>query len=291
MKKEKTSALNILLFILLAVYSVVLLYPMFWGVITSVKEQYDFLDHVLGMPGKIMWENFATVFNKFEVPAKVDDVQEMHNFWQMLVNTLLYVGGCAFTATFIPCITAYATAKFPQKTMSKLIYGAVILCMMIPIVGSYPSEINMLQKLGLYNTLIGSWIQRANFLGMYFLVFHASFKSLSKDYSEAAEIDGANEFTVMGRIMLPLVRNIFFTVFLVKFVEFWNDYQVPLLYLPGKPTLSYGLYYVSNYTSNAISTVPMRMAGCIIILIPILVIFIAFNEKLMGNITMGGVKG
>lgn len=291
MKKEKTSVLNIILFILLAVYSIVLLYPMFWGVITSVKEQYDFLDNVLGMPGKIMWENFGTVFSSFEVPAKTGDVQEMHNFWQMLVNTLLYVGGCAFTSTFIPCITAYVTAKFPEKKMSTIIYGTVILTMMIPIVGSYPSEINMLQNLGIYNTLIGSWIQRANFLGMYFLVFHASFKSLSKDYSEAAEIDGASEFTVMSRIMLPLVRNTFFTVFLVKFVEFWNDYQVPLLYLPGRPTLSYGLYYVSNYTSNAISTVPMRMAGCIIILMPILIIFIAFNEKLMGNITMGGVKG
>lgn len=291
MKKEKTSLLNIILFILLAVYSVVLLYPMFWGCITSVKEQYDFLDNVLGMPTKVMWENFVTVFQSFEVPAKVGEVQEMHNFWQMLGNTLLYVAGCAFTSTFIPCITAYAVAKFPQKKMSTIIYATVLLTMMIPIVGSYPSEINMLQNLGLYNTLLGTWIQRANFLGMYFLVFHASFKGLSKDYSEAAEIDGATEFTVMSRIMLPLVRNIFFTVFLVKFVEFWNDYQVPLLYLPARPTLSYGLYYVSNYTSNAISTVPMRMAGCIIILAPILALFIAFNDKLMGNITMGGVKG
>ena len=163
--------------------------------------------------------------------------------------------------------------------------------MMIPIVGSYPSEINMLQKLGLYNTLVGAWIQKANFLGMYYLVFYAAFKGLAKDYSEAAEMDGASEFTVMTRIMLPLVRNAYFTVFLVKFVEFWNDYQIPLLYLPSRPTLSYGLYYVSNYTANMISTVPMRMAGCIIILIPILVLFIAFNDKLMGNITLGGVKG
>ena len=95
----------------------------------------------------------------------------------------------------------------------------------------------------------------------------------------------------MARIMLPLVRNTFFTVFLIKFVELWNDYQVPLLYLPSRPTLSFGLYFVSNYTGNTISTVPLRMAGCIIILLPILALFIAFKEKLMGNITMGGVKG
>ena len=291
MKREKISVLNITLFIILAVYSISMLYPMFWAVITSVKEQYDFLDNVLGMPSKVMIENFGTVFKHFSAPAETAGIQTEQGFWQMLGNTILYVGGSALTSTIVPCITAYATAKFPQKKMSSIIYGAVIVTMMIPIVGSYPSEINMLQKLGLYNTLLGAWIQKANFLGMYYLVFHAAFKGLAKDYSEAAEIDGASEFTVMTRIMLPLVRNAFFTVFLVKFVEFWNDYQVPILYLPSRPTLSYGLYYVSNYTANMISTVPMRMAGCIIILIPILVLFIAFNDKLMGNITLGGVKG
>lgn len=291
MKEKKLSVLNILLFVVLVIYTISMVYPMFWALITSVKEQYDFLDNVLGLPAKVMIENFGTVIQHFEVPAQVGDLQEFHGFWQMFLNTVLYVGGSALVATFIPCITAYATAKFPEKKMSSIINGLVIATMMIPIVGSYPAEIDMLQKLGLYNTLLGVWIQKANFLGVYFLVFHAAFKGLAKDYSEAAEIDGANELTVMSRIMLPLVKNTFFTVFLVKFVEFWNDYQMPLLYLPSKPTLSFGLYYVSNNTSNMISTVPMRMAGCIIILIPILVIFMAFSEKLMGNITLGGVKG
>ncbi len=291
MKKEKISILNILLFAILAIYSISMIFPMFWALITSVKEQYDFLDNVLGLPTKVITENFATVIEFFEVPAQQGDVQVFHGFWQMFLNTILYVGGCSLTATLIPCITAYATAKFPQKKMSSIIYGIVIITMMIPIVGSYPAEIDMLQKLGLYNTLVGTWIQKANFLGMYFLVFHAAFKALAKDYSEAAEIDGANEFTVMTRIMLPLVKNAFFTVFLVKFVEFWNDYQMPLLYLPSRPTLSFGLYYISNNTANMISTVPMRMAGCIIILIPIVIIFTIFSDKLMGNITLGGVKG
>lgn len=289
--KKKTSALYIVLFVLLAIYFLSILLPVSWAIITAVKEQYDFLDNVLGFPTKVMWSNFSTVFQHFAAPARRDEFREVHNFWRMTGNTLLYVGGCSLASTFVPCLTAYAVAKFPQKKMSSIIYATVLAVMMIPIVGSYPSEINMLQRLGLYNTMVGAWIQRANFLGIYFLVFHASFKGLAKDYSEAAEIDGASEFQVLFKIMLPLVRNLTFTVFLVKFVEFWNDYQTPLLYLPGYPTLSYGLYYVSNYTTNMISTVPMRMAGCIIVLIPILILFIIFNGKLMDNITLGGVKG
>ena len=299
MKKRNFSALSICLFLILAIYCISLFVPMIWALFTSVKEQSDFLDHPLDLPQKYMFENFSTVLEEFEVNARVNYevdgetilLQEKHGFGQMVINTLLYVGGSAFAATLIPCITAYVCAKFPKKKMSGIIYAIVIATMIIPIVGSYPSEITMLKNLGLYNTLAGAWIQKANFLGMYFLVFHAAFKGLAREYSEAAEIDGANEFTIMTRVMLPLVRNAFFTVFLIKFVEFWNDYQVPLLYLPSRPTLSYGLYYVSNYTGNTISTVPLRMAGCLIVLLPILALYIAFKEKLMGNITMGGVKG
>lgn len=291
MKKRKFSVLNTCLFLILTIYCISMIWPLVWAMITSVKEQYDFLDNVLGMPSTVQIGNFVTVFEKFEAPARIGEIQEMHGFGQMIVNTLLYVGGSAFVATFVPCITAYATARFPKKKMSGLIVAVVIATMIIPVVGTYPAEISLLQDLGLYNTLAGVWIQKANFLGVYFLVFYAAFRGLAREYSEAAEIDGANEFIIMGRIMLPLVRNSFFTIFLIKFVEFWNDYQVPLLYLPSRPTFSYGLYYVSNYTGNTISTVPMRMAGCIIILLPILALYIAFKEKLMGNITMGGVKG
>lgn len=291
MKKRNVSVLNVSLFLVLVIFSVSLIWPLVWALFTSVKEQYDFLYNPLALPKEFVFENFGTVLEKFEVNAVVDGVQEKHGIVRMLVDTLLYAGGAALVATLVPCITAYVTAKFPQKKMSGLIYAIVIATMIIPIVGSYPAEITMLQNLGIYDTLLGVWIQKANFLGVYFLVFHAAFKGLAKEYSEAAEIDGANEFTIMTRIMLPLVRNTFFTVFLIKFVEFWNDYQVPLLYLPSRPTLSFGLYFVSNYTGNTISTVPLRMAGCIIILLPILALFIAFKEKLMGNITMGGVKG
>ena len=291
MKKRTLSLLNVSLFLVLLIYTISLIWPLIWAIMTSVKEQYDFLYSPLGLPKEFIFKNFSTVLDKVEVNAIVDGIQVKQGIGDMLVNTLLYVVGGAFVATFVPCVTAYATAKFPQKKMSGIIYATVIVTMIIPIVGSYPAEITMLKNLGIYDTLLGVWIQKANFLGMYFLVFHAAFKGMAKEYSEAAEIDGANEFTIMTRIMLPLVKNTFFTIFLIKFVEFWNDYQVPLLYLPSRPTLAFGLYYVSNYTGNTISTVPLRMAGCIIILLPILALFVAFKEKLMGNITMGGVKG
>ncbi len=279
----------IILFIVLVLYTISMLYPLLWGALTSLKSIDEFRSNKLGFPQDWAFSNFATVMQNFIVDGVRDGRTFEQNVWQMIVNTLLYVIGSAFVATFIPCIVAYVTAKFRYK-MSKVIYAVVLITMMIPIVGSYPAEIDMLRKLNLYNTMYGAWLQKANFLGMYFLVFHATFIRLSDDFSEAAKIDGASEWTVMVRIIFPLVKNVFFTIFLIKFIEFWNDYQTPLLYIPAYPTLSYGLHQLTNKSINGLSYVPMRMAGCIIVIIPILILFLIFQERLMSNVSMGGLK-
>ena len=171
----------------------------------------------------------------------------------------------------------------------------VVVLMTIPIVGSTPSELQILQSLNLYDTMIGNYIQKFNFLGMYYLVYYATFKSLSNDFAEAAYVDGASEFRVMVQIVLPMVANIIGTVFLLHFIDFWNDYQTPLLYYPNHPTLAYAVFRMTNNTGGAdkgmeYQGVPQRVAGCMVLAIPIFAIFVAFNKLLMGNLTMGGLK-
>jgi ABC-type glycerol-3-phosphate transport system permease component len=121
-------------------------------------------------------------------------------------------------------------------------------------------------------------------------VFHAAFSSIGKEYFEAARIDGANDFIICFKIILPLVRNMFFSIFLLKFILFWNDYQSPLLYLPTHPTLSLGAYNLRTNTSSDVAGAPAQMAICMIMMIPVLALFVAFRKMIMGNISMGGVK-
>ena len=132
---------------------------------------------------------------------------------------------------------------------------------------------------------------KGNFVNMWFLVFYAAFKSVPNDYMEAAYIDGASEFMVMTRVILPLVKNTFSTVMLIFFVDLWNDYQTPLLFIPGYPTLAMIVYEFSNTTKTGFSSATVRMASCALMVVPTLVIFVAFKDKLMGNLTMGGIKG
>ena len=171
------------------------------------------------------------------------------------------------------------------------LFSDEIVNIVLTIGGSQPSEIQVAQFLGFYDQIWGLWLMKANFLGMYFLVFYNIFKGIPKEYEEAAKIDGAGNFAILGRVMLPLIRNTFLVVMLIRFIEFWNDYQTPLIYLKHYPTVALGMFNMANTRENGLSTVPMRMTGAMLMLLPILAIFLVFQKKLVGNLTVGGIKG
>ena len=83
----------------------------------------------------------------------------------------------------------------------------------------------------------------------------------------------------------------FWVICLLQFVAMWNDYMTPLVFLPNRPTLAYGLleYQLSN--ANSVDSVPMKLAGCMILTLPILILYLIFQDKMMGNLTVGGLKG
>ena len=175
--------------------------------------------------------------------------------------------------------------------LSGIIFVAYTLMMCMPIVGSLPTELTFLKNAGLYDTIWGNYIQSMTGSGMYFFVFFAFFKSMPETYREAASIDGAGHFKIMARIYFPLAIKMLSTVFLIQFVARWNDYQTPLLYLPTHPTLAYAVYWIGNLTNvAALRTVPVRIASSMLLAVPILVLFIAFKNKLMGDISLGGIK-
>ncbi len=219
--------------------------------------------------------------------------------WKMYVYSLLYAGGCAFVSTFVPCIAAYACARFKYK-FSRFMHTLVVVVMMIPIVGSAPSEIALSKSLGIFNEIWGLWIMKANFLGLYFLMFYDICKSLPGSFSEAAKIDGANNYQIFFQIAMPLIKNTFFTVLLIRFIGFWNDYQTPMVYMPSYPTIALGLNSLIAKAGDSVSqgesgfdltAVPSKMAAVVFAATPVCILFAVFQNRLLGNLTMGGVKG
>lgn len=286
---KKKSPLFIVLFAILALYVVMLFMPMFWGVMTSLKDEFDYTIDALNFPWPLAFYNYSIVWQFF----KIDDT----GFFMMLVNSLLYAVGSALLQTVVTFIVAYAAARF-KFFIGKVLYTIVIIGMILPIVGAQPSMLAIARQLGLYDNFPGMFLQKANFMGMYFLVFHATLSAFPKDYEEAAEIDGAGHLTILLRIMWPLSITTFSTILLLYFIKDWNDYTTPMLFLPSHPTLAYGLHYFDSLNSMTIPEMahidltqpPYKLAACVVVAIPTLILFMIFHDRLLNNVSIGGVK-
>ena len=212
-------------------------------------------------------------------------------FIDIFINTFLYTVGGAFIMCFMPALTAYITAKYDYVWCKALhLINIVIMC--IPIVGRYPTELTFLRNSGLYDNMLGNFIQKMTGGGTYYLVYYAFFKGVSDVYRDAASIDGASEWTISFRIYFPLAQKMILTVFLIQFVNLWNDYQTLYLYLPSYPTFAYMVFYkVIEATDNTVfQELPMKTAACMFLSVPVLILFIIFKDKLMGSISLGGIK-
>jgi len=288
--KRTMSPIGIISFVVLVCYSISLLIPLGWSFITSCRDYEDIMiNGGASMPDPWV-NNYRTVFEYFRVKIAYNGEFRYVEIPEMLLNSIVYsIGGSIISMLTSLCV-AYICAKFDFK-FCKWIYAIVIFQMIIPIVGSLPSELRIARFLHLYDKLFGLIAMKTYVTGLYFLVFYSSFKLIPKDFKEAAEIDGASNFKIMTRIMFPFVAGTIFTVILLNFIGLWNDYQTPLIYMPSKPTIAYGLYHFVNGSYEVeTSNLPMKLAGCMVVAIPLFVLFLGFQKRLLGNLSMGGLK-
>ena len=287
-KYIKMDAFQIVLYAIVTLYCISMLYVLLFGFVNSLKDATDYeWNNPFAFPdSEFGWKlsNYTKVFKDFNV-FTVGGKQVY--LPAMFLNSVLYAGLMSLFCMATQVITAYAVAKYDFKGKG-LIYGVAIVVMLLPIIGSLASEVQIANLFGFRNNLIGVCIMKCKYPGIYFLVFYATFKSLPWTFAEAAQIDGAGHFRTFIQIMLPLIRSTLFAVFILLFIEHWNDYYTPMVFLPEKPTMSYGLFIFQ--TDNKAST-PIQLAACILACVPILIVFAAFKDKIMSNVTMGGIKG
>lgn len=281
----------LIFFILLLIYAVSLLVPFLWTLMSSLKSRLDFRMDPFGLPTSIEWENYVKAFNGLYI--QVTDGAGVRNVFmlEMFGYTLAYAVGATILSTLSHMVVAYICAKYTRFKITKVLYSIVIITMILPIVGSLPSEMQVVKALGLYNNILGAWIMKASFLGMHFLMFYATFKGISWEYAEAAFMDGASHARVMFQIMFPLAKTTIAGLMLLSFIGFWNDYNMSMIYMPDIPTIAYGLFRFQFSTGQETSSITIQLAGCTIVMFPIFVLFLCFRKQLIGNIAIGGIKG
>lgn len=283
-----------ILFVVLVLYTITLFIPLLWTVLTAFKDYKFYSQSIRNEDASglinlshLTFDNFVTAFRDFKVTT-ADGVD--FNIIGMFGNSLLYSIGCAICATVVPCVIAYLCARYKYK-FGKVVYGIVLITMALPIVGSLPSEIRMLTSLGLFDTVTGMFIMKCNFLGIYFLLFYAQFKTISMEYTEAARVDGASELRIMLQIIVPMAISTLGTVLVLNFVQFWNDYQIPMIYWPSRPVAAYGMWEFNKSTTGFSAKIPNKLAGILIMALPIMIVYALCNKRLVANVSVGGIKG
>jgi len=147
----------------------------------------------------------------------------------------------------------------------------------------------VLQALGMFRTMPGLILVEVAFgISFCILLFRAFIASIPRDIDEAATIDGASPMKLFFRVIFPLLRSVAITVIVIQSVNIFNDFQTPLYFLPGDPTVQLTVY---NFSSQFTSQYNLLFMDILLITIPPLIMFLFFNRQIVAGMTAGGVKG
>lgn len=267
---------------LFVLYAILLLVPFVYGVNIALKENgRAFMRDPVGVTYPFYFVNFVKAFSELKI-------NENTTFLSMTFNSLWYAAGSTLMSITACTCTAYVVAKYNFKGRG-FIYGTALIVMMIPIYGALPAQYKLYTKLSLINS---PFILITSFggFGVYFIYIHAFFKSLSWSYAEAAFIDGASDFRVFITIMVPMMLPSISALAVMNFIGIWNDYSSPLLWLPDMLPLATGLY-TFEYNMKFEANQPVFFAGVFLSIIPVLLLFVIFQNTIMASVYSGGLKG
>lgn len=267
-------------FIILAAIGLSYILSFFWGFLSALKTHDEIILTPWQLPEKLNFINFIDAFKLFEVNKT--------NMIGMIGNSLWLVAGGSVFSVFASTMMAYAVTKyeFPGR---KLLITINIVIMTLPIIGSLPAQYRLFSKLGFINSPRILLAYMGGF-GSYNLFMCAFFRGVSQTYTEAAMIDGANDYVILFKIILPLSKGMLSALLIMQAVSVWNDYNTALVFMPKLPTLATGVYlFNSEMTFRA--RMDILMAATIISALPPLILYLIGHKAILENVSIGGIKG
>lgn len=264
--------------LLFAIYAIL---PIFYAVINSFKTVDDYYTSSMALPRKWEWANFVRAF---------DLTYRGNNVYQMLFTTVIFVITFLCANMFSSVETAYVISKF-RFFGRNFLYALAIAVQIIPIFGTLGTAYLVCDTLGLIDNIWLLWITGASGFDYTFLIVFSYFETIDRSYSESAKIDGAGNFTIFYKIMVPMVMPSILIMGLSNLIALWNDYATSLIYLPNHPTIATGLYNLKTAAAYEQGGATLYFATVVITIIPILLIYILSQKAIMKLSFEGGIKG
>ncbi|MCV3203799.1 carbohydrate ABC transporter permease [Enterococcus faecium] len=273
--RKAVSGKKIIRTISMLVILLVIAFPFLWLIISSFKHEKD----IISFPPRIFADSY-TLDNYIKVWTTIP-------LLDYIKNTVIFAGGTVITSVFFDSLAGYAFARMRFKGKSVLFYF-VLLTMMIPFqVFMIPLfiEVNLL---GMLDTYAGLIIPRMTTAFGIFMM-RSFFITLPDSFEEAARIDGLSEFNIFLKIMLPLSKPTLLSLGIFTLMNSWNDLLYPLILTSSSKmrTLPAGL---ALFTGQNISFYGPVMAGTVISMLPLLVVYIFAQKYFVQGTAMSGMK-
>ncbi|TET35688.1 MAG: carbohydrate ABC transporter permease [Anaerolineales bacterium] len=278
MEKLRSSFSTFFIFAGLILLSVFMMLPFIWMLSTSFKPY----EEIFGMPPVLFSPNMSLDGYRF-IFGEI-------NALRALGNTALVSTAATAASLFFCTLGGYGFAKF-RFPGRKILFSFLIGTMVVPYaIFIVPSYIMMVKYFGWFNTYLPLIIPgAANAFGIFFMRQYIS--TVNDEIMDAARIDGASEFAIFWRVILPIVRPGMVTLGLISFMATWNNYLLPSIYLKKQELFTLPLLMLQMQGPAGYTQYREWMALATISVVPLLILFLFFQRRFVEGITAGAVAG
>ena len=261
--------------VLLSIWSIIVIVPFLWVVLSSFKTTKEILASPFSLPAHWQFDNYAHAWTDAGIR-------------QFFLNTVIVVGVALVLVMLLGAMCAYVLARFTFPG-SRFIYYLMLAGLTIPIFLAVVPLFFILKNSGLINTLPGLIMVYVAF-ALPFTVFflYAFFKTLPDDVYEAALIDGAGEWRTFFRVMLPMARPGMAAVAIFNFLGLWNQFLLPVALNTdqSKYVLTQGMASFASQAGYAVDFGAL-FAAVVITVVPVLIVYVIFQRRLEGSVSRG----
>ena len=277
--QRKNGLLTALTYLLLSIWAVVVLFPLYWMVLPSFKScgAYKGGRTPVFFTLSPTLENYENAFTAVPLLG-------------YLLNTLIFSVITTAAMVVVSTLAAYAFARLKFKGKN-LVFGLFLSMMMIP------TELVVITNF----VTITNWDMRNSFLGLilpsitsvfYIYLLKENFEQVPEELYKAAKVDGTSDLKYLWKVMIPICKPTLVTITILKLIECWNSYVWPRLITddPAYYLVSNGIQEIRENGFGR-ENIPAMMAAVVVISVPLILLFLAFRKKIMEGVSQGGTKG
>jgi raffinose/stachyose/melibiose transport system permease protein len=275
--RKKSGLLTFLTYLVLSVFAIMNIFPLFWMVVDSFKTEQEYAQSPFSLPTVLQFSNYAKAW-------------EVANMNVYFLNSVIITLASLVLTVLLGALAAYFLSRFQFK-LRGVTYGLFLLGMIVPIHATLIPIFIIMQKLHLLDSMMSLILPYTAFhLSLTIFILEGFMKGFPKDLEESGVMDGAGVFRIFWSIILPITRPAMATVVILNFIYNWNEYLFALVLINSSElkTLPLGL---ANFVGIETASLTLQMAALTIALIPILIFYLLLQKQLVNGMTAGSVKG